>query len=180
LIHNLSVARTKPDRAPEPPPIEPPATPFAESVAAVGLVEANTENIAIGSHLSGVVARVYVIVGQAVEQGDALFAPLDDRHLRAALALAQGKLRSAKAHVGTAEATLADTRERLRFAERVQNPLAISAEELSRRRHAVRTRTAGLNEARAAVAVAEAEVRTVETEIERSTVRAPSPERSCR
>ena len=57
---------------PEPPPIEPPATPFAEAVAAVVLVEANTESIAIGSHLSGVVPRVHVVVGQAVEAGDAL------------------------------------------------------------------------------------------------------------
>jgi hypothetical protein len=98
---------------------------------------------------------------------------LDDRHLRAALALNQGRLGRAKARVRTAEATLADTRERLRFAERVQNPLAISAEELSRRRHAVKTVAAGLEEARAAVTVAEAEIGTVETEIERSTVRAP-------
>ncbi|MGH8577160.1 MAG: efflux RND transporter periplasmic adaptor subunit [Gammaproteobacteria bacterium] len=168
----FSVARTRPDRAPEPPPIEPPATPFAESVAAVGLVEANTENIAIGSHLSGVVARVHVVVGQAVQAADPLFT-LDDRHLRAALALNQGRLGRAKARVRTAEATLADTRERLQFAERIQNPLAISAEELSRRRYAVKTMAAGLEEARAAVAVAEAEIRTVETEIERSTVRAP-------
>lgn len=167
-----SVARTSPVHAPEPPPIEPPATPFPEAVAAVGLVEANTENIAIGSHLSGVVARVHVGVGQPVEAGDALFT-LDDRHLHAALALARGRLEAAMAGVGTAEARFADARDRLRFAERIQNPLAISAEELSHRRHAVKTSSAGLEEARAAVAVAGAEVGTVETEIERSTVRAP-------
>jgi len=49
--------------------------PFAEAVAAVGLVEANTEHIAIGSHLSGVVARVHVVVGRGVEAGDALSNP---------------------------------------------------------------------------------------------------------
>ncbi len=167
-----SVARTQPVRSPEPPPIEPPATPFAESVAAAGLVEANTENIAIGSHLSGVVAQVPVRVGQTVAAGDPLFV-LDDRHLRAALLLARGKLASAKARVETAEAMLADARRQLQFAERVQNPLAISAEEVSRRRYAVETRSARLEEAEAAVAVAEAEIGTVETEIERSTVRAP-------
>ena len=57
-------------------------------------------------------------------------------HLRAALALHQGRLGRAKARVRTAEARLADARERLQFAERVQNPLVISAEELSGRRMA--------------------------------------------
>jgi hypothetical protein len=53
----------------------------------------------------------------------------------------------ARARVRTAEPMLADARERLRFADRVQDPLAISAEELSRRRHAVKTIAARLEDA---------------------------------
>ena len=98
--------------------VEPPATPVAEAVAAVGLVEANTENIAIGSHLWGVVARVHVVVGQGVEAGDALFNSMTG--------ISAPRSRSTRAGSGgprrAFEATLADTRERLRFAERVQNP----------------------------------------------------------
>ena len=35
------------------PPVEPPHTPFANTVAGAGIVEARTENISIGSHLPG-------------------------------------------------------------------------------------------------------------------------------
>ena len=66
------------------PPVQPPKTPYAHTVAAAGLVEAETENIAVGSHLPGVVAEVLVKVGQKVEAGAPLFR-LDDRHLRAEL-----------------------------------------------------------------------------------------------
>jgi HlyD family secretion protein len=37
-------------------PAPPPESPFSERVAAVGLVEANTENVAVGTHIAGIVA----------------------------------------------------------------------------------------------------------------------------
>jgi len=55
----------------------------------------------------------------------------------------------------------------------VKDRRAISAEELSRRRSAVQTAAAELGQARAEVAAASSQVRAVDTEIERSTVRAP-------
>ena len=168
----FSVVRTQPIRKPEPPPSPPPATPFAHAVAAVGLVEANTENIALGTHLSGVVEQVYVTVGQAVKAGELLF-KLDDRHLQAELAVRQTQLRTAKARVKTAEATLGDATQQLHFAERITNPRAISSEELAHRRYAVRIAAAQLQEAKASVTVAEAQIKAVQTEIERSTVWAP-------
>src|SRR3977135_1207319 len=70
------------------PPVQPPASTFAHTVAAVGLVETSTENIAIGAHLPGVVEKVFVTVGDSVRAGAPLF-KIDDRHLRAQLAQAQ-------------------------------------------------------------------------------------------
>jgi HlyD family secretion protein len=168
----FSVVRTQPVRDPELPPLPPPATPFAESVAAVGLVEANTENLAIGTHLSGIVERVYVTVGQSVGAGAALF-ELDDRHLQAALSVRRTQLQLAKERLKIAEATLGDVSQQRRFAERIANPQAISSEELSHRRYAEKIATARLLEAKAEIAVAQAEIGSVQTEIERSTVRAP-------
>lgn len=168
----FSVVRTQPVREPEPPPLPPPTTPFAESVAAVGLVEANTENLAIGTHLSGVVERVYVTVGQSVRAGEALF-KLDDRRLQAALAVRQTQLQLAQERLKIAEASLGDAAQQLRFAKRIANPQAISSEELSHRRYAEKIATARRLEAKAAIAVAQAEIGSVQTEIERSTVRAP-------
>lgn len=69
-----------------PPPIEPARSPFSDTLAAAGVVEAQTENIAVGSALAGVVVEVLVKVGDAVEPGTPLFR-LDDRELRGQLAV---------------------------------------------------------------------------------------------
>src|SRR3982074_288425 len=79
-----SIARTTPRRESTVPPSQPPVSGFRDTVAAVGLIESSTENIAIGTPLSGIVPRVFVRAGDAVASGDPLF-ELDTRHLRAEL-----------------------------------------------------------------------------------------------
>src|SRR5205807_2412349 len=64
------------------PPAPPPRAPFEGTVAGTGVVEAETENIAVGSPLAGIVTTVWVKAGQRVSAGDPLFR-LDDRQLRA-------------------------------------------------------------------------------------------------
>jgi len=167
-----SVARTQPRRHSTNPPAPPPVSEFRKTVAAVGLVEANSENIAIGTPLAGVVDRVFVSVGQSVKAGDPLFA-LDIRQLRADLAVRRQALAVAKSRIKVARARLADLQRVLDFAEGLTDKRAISTEELTQRRSAVQTATAQFEEARAEASAAEAEARAVETEIERSTVRAP-------
>jgi hypothetical protein len=67
-----SVVRTQPKHEVTLPPSPPPASPYSHTVAAVGLVETSTENIAIGTPLADVVSEVLVKVNQTVEAGDAL------------------------------------------------------------------------------------------------------------
>lgn len=74
----------------------PPQSPYDNTVAGAGIVEAETENIAIGSSTPGVVVEVYVKVGQEVAAGDKLFR-LDDRMQQAELRNRQAALESAKA-----------------------------------------------------------------------------------
>src|SRR5262245_51345810 len=81
-----SVARTTPRRHSTIPPAPPPVSEYSKTVAAVGLVEASSENIAIGTPLAGVVSRIFVSVGQSVKAADPLF-ELDTRQLRADLAV---------------------------------------------------------------------------------------------
>jgi HlyD family secretion protein len=168
----VSVARTHPTYQATNPPSAPPVADFPETVAAVGLVEASTENISVGTPLAGVVSRVFVTAGQAVRAGEPLF-ELDTRHLRADLEVRRQALAVARARVGVAEAQLDDLRAQLAFVEQVKDVRAISTEEVTRRRSAVETATAALAEARAQVAAAEALVAQVQTEVERSTIRAP-------
>src|SRR6266498_5037310 len=104
----VSVVRSQPKHESTAPPSAPPVSPYAHTVAAVGLVETSTENIAIGTPLADVVSEVFVTANQTVKAGDPLF-KLDDRHLRAELALRQADLRVADSQVRVNAAVLEDT-----------------------------------------------------------------------
>src|SRR5262249_24814908 len=149
-------------------PVAQPATaPFPSFVAGAGLIEASTENIAIGTHLAGIVTDVYLVVGSVVKAGDPLI-NLDDRALQAELrirqtALAQARTQLAKqqsmprpeevppaaARVKEAEASLADAQHQLALMESVTDKRAISQDDLNRRRFAAQEAAAKLAEQRA-------------------------------
>src|SRR5258707_15323948 len=79
-------------------PAPPARTPWGESIAGSGVVEPWTENIAIGTHVAGVVQEVLVEVGQEVVKGAPLFR-IDERQLRADLAVREASLASADAQL---------------------------------------------------------------------------------
>jgi HlyD family secretion protein len=168
----VSVVRSQPQRQTTAPPVAPPVSPYQHTVAAVGLVETSTENIAIGTPLADVVREVLVSVNQAVKAGEPLFR-LDDRHLRAELAMRQADLQVAESQVKVGAAVLADATRQLDFVESLKDKNAVSAEEVARRRSAVETAQARVDEAKAQVGAAAARIQFAETQIERSTVRAP-------
>ncbi len=185
-LATASIVRTQPSRTVTAPPIAPPRATFNERVAAVGLIEASSENISLSAHVPGVVEKVMVTVGQDVKAGEPLV-KLDTRALEAQfaerssdLATRQAGVATANAQARTAGATLADVQRNLRIAEAVADPRSISAEELSRRRSAVEiaeahvlAADAQISAAKAGVAAAEAAIATVETELARSTILAP-------
>jgi multidrug efflux pump subunit AcrA (membrane-fusion protein) len=86
-----------------PPPIQPARSPFPDAVAASGVVEAQTENIAVGSATPGVVVQVHVTVGDEVAPGTPLFR-LDDRDLLAERAVRRAALATAKSELTRLEA----------------------------------------------------------------------------
>ena len=85
------------------PPAMPPRSPFAATLACSGIVEAQSENIAVGSATPGVVVEVLVKVGERVEAGTPLFR-LDDRDLRGELEVRKAVVSQAKAEVIRLEA----------------------------------------------------------------------------
>jgi multidrug resistance efflux pump len=136
------------------------------------LVEACTENIAIGAPLAGVVETVFVKAGDVVKAGQPLFAE-ETRHLRATLGVREAALVTARAHVQTAETSLADAQDQLDRSQRLGSERVISTDELMRKKFAVQTAKARLGESQAEVTSAEAQIAETKTEIERSTVCAP-------
>ena len=152
--------------------VDPAAPPFKSSVAGTGIVEANTENIAIGTLVPGVVSEIFVSVGSEVKAGDSLF-KLDDRDLIAQQAVRQAALRVAEASVKVEKASLADLKNQLERAEILCNKQVISVEELDRRRYAVQIAKAKLAQAKADVISAKAQIKETETNLDRIIVRAP-------
>jgi HlyD family secretion protein len=103
-IYHVVQARQTPPKPP--PPVEPPRSPFGKSVFGAGIVEAETENISIGTALPGVVLEVYVPVekvGQRVHKGDPLFL-VDNRQLNAQRKYYEASLAAAQAQLAKLEA----------------------------------------------------------------------------
>ncbi len=103
VFHLLKAQQTLPK---PPPPVQPARNPFGQGIAAAGIVESRSENIAIGSALPGLVLEVYVPVEKAgvqVAAGEALFR-VDDRQLRAQLASQEADLAAAETQLAKLDA----------------------------------------------------------------------------
>jgi multidrug resistance efflux pump len=142
---------SKPVHKPTVPPSPPPESTSQSTVAAVGLVEPASENIALSCSVSGMVTGLYVEAGDQVKKGQRLFT-VDDRDVaaqlgvkRAALALAQAQLRKleaapraeevppAEAKVEEARAQLADAEVQVKLITSVSDRRAVREEDVKRR-----------------------------------------------
>lgn len=150
----------------------PASAPFKSFIAGSGIVEAKSQNIAIGTPLSGIVKTVAVKVGDQVEAGAPLFY-LDDRDTRAELAVKLADLAKARAGVNEALASVKDTQSLSDLAEAITDRRAISSEELLRRRNALLINSARLDSAKALVQQAEAALTTTQTTLARLAIQAP-------
>lgn len=156
------------------PVAEPARSPFKAFVAGAGIIEASSQNIAIGTPAAGVIWTVPVKVGDKVKAGSVLFT-VDDRAAKALLAsrraelkVAEGtlsKLRSmprpeevpaAEARVREAEASLTDLRAQLGLWESVQDKRAVAQDELNRKKYAVAAGEARLEQAKSDLALLKA------------------------
>jgi multidrug efflux pump subunit AcrA (membrane-fusion protein) len=185
-------------------------SPFKSYISAVGIVEASSENIFIGSPVNRVVEKVEVAVGEKVKEGQVLF-KLECRDLEADLltrcisyenALANlVKLESlprpedvttADAELKSAQIEVVQAKSQFQRVEGLQNSGAMSQEEVNKRRFNLEQAKAKLEQAKAAlektkagtwkpdldiaklqVLQAEALVKRVESDIERTIIRSP-------
>ncbi len=167
-----SIARTQPRRSSADPPAAPPVSSFASTIAAVGLIEPSSENLAIGTHLTGIVERVPVVAGARVRRGELLFA-LDARHLDAEIAARRAALVESERRLERERIDAADVAARRDFAESLDVPGAIAREDLSSRRFAAEAGAAAVRESEARVEVLRRALEQALVERERSEVRAP-------
>jgi HlyD family secretion protein len=151
------------------PVAQPSAAPFRTYIAGAGIVEAQGENIAIGTGQGGTVIGVFVKIGDKVNKGQPLFQirnftqKAELEQAKAALALAEAKLKRlenaprpeeippAEAKVKEVESGLADTKKQLELWESIyeKDKRAVSEEDIVRKRYAVQTAQAQLDQAKA-------------------------------
>ncbi len=176
IVAIILVIRSQPDRtqenAVETPPKASSAFGDAPSVAGAGVVEPSSEIIEIGTSLPGVVTRVFVEPGQQVAKGTPLFT-VDDRATRARIAEANAAIANAQAARETARATLATAQQQRDLYRGIEDPRAVSRQEVISSSGSVRSARAQLTQADADIRRAQAARASAVTELERLTVRAP-------
>lgn len=169
---------------------------YGQPVVGAGVVEASTQNIAIGTPVPGVVTSVFVNAGDEIKAGDPLFT-IDDRAARAELETRRAALRVAEQTLSRltdipraedlppAEAMVAEAEAQLRGAEAQVSIAEAAGEdnvakiEVSKRRNAVHVARARLAQARAQLELLKAgawkddiEVAQAQAELARAKVKA--------
>lgn len=170
LITRLQAEKEMPQT--NPPPTNIPVKPYAHSVAATGLLEALSENVSIGVPVPGIVSDVAVKVNDAVKKGAILFR-LDDRDLAAQRLSADAQISLAQAKILVASANLSKVRSQYDRLKSVDNPRAVSRDDVENRARDVNIAGAQLISARAEKEAAESERKRIDLLIDRLTVTAP-------
>lgn len=131
-------------KPPAPPPsVQPPVKPQTGGIGAAGLVEAMYDNTQLGAPVAGIVSKVFVNAGDRVKVGQPLF-QIDDRDIRAQLALQQANLRVAQAQLTRVSAMYKRLTD-------VSDPYAVTRGEVSTRADEVEVAKAQVEAANAAV-----------------------------
>lgn len=175
VVAIIFVSRTQAERAlppPGEPPVPPAAKPFKDSVAATGILEALSENVAIGVPQAGLVTEVFVKVNDSIKKGDPLF-KLDDRDLLAQQLSSHAQVEVAKAQIEVNEAQLDKMNRQLARIEAVKDARAVSQDDLDNRKQDVGISKAQVDATKAQLTFAEASLKSLSINIDRLTVRAP-------
>lgn len=174
IVSLVLVFRSQPDRTLAQPVTTPATNPAANrpTVAGAGVIEPSSELIEIAALVPGVVDRLYVEPGQRVAAGAPLFS-VDSREARAAVAEAEARLARSRQNIAAARTSLGVARRQYALYQSAGDPRAVSRQE-------VITSGGTVEDASARVAVAQAEAREAQTQLEaarvtlaRHTVRAP-------
>jgi HlyD family secretion protein len=144
------------------------------TVTATGNLEPTNE-VTVGSELSGLVETVHVDVNDRVRKGQAL-AQIDTLRLRDTLSRSGAALDSAKAGVGQASATVQQsnsTLARLQKVYKLSDGKVPSLTELDAARADSARAIANLHTAQAQVTSAQAQLRSDNTNLQKATIRSP-------
>ena len=156
------------------PLVEPPRSPYDNTVAATGIIEAVNENVRIGPPAAGLVTKVFVAVGDRVREGDPLL-QLDDRDLRAQLVARQAAIPPAQAQVEEQRYRIGDLDTQLKRLQAVRDSRAVSEDDVKRTWYASEMAKRALSRFEATLKQVTAQRDETQILLDRLTVRAPRP-----
>ncbi len=148
--------------------------PLTVTVSATGKL-APTNQVEVGSQLSGLVTQVVADVNDRVVKGQPL-ALIDPEQLDDAIRQGQAQVNANRAQVATAEATLGEARaqlQRLEDVRRLSGGRVPSATELQTQQAAVQRALAGVRQAQANVEATRAQLNSSQTQRYRAIIRSP-------
>ncbi len=158
---------------PRPAPLQEPArSPYANTVAATGIIEAVRENVKIAAPKGGLIQKVHVQVGAHVNAGDPLL-QLDDREMRASVKAMQAQLEAMQASLRSEKVLAADAADQFRRTDNLEKQKVASEDERTRKKFTVENMEARVAKTEADIQSAAAQVELARTNLEILTVRAP-------
>lgn len=117
---------------PMPTPIsEPPRSPYEQTVAASGIIEAVNENVRIAPPVAGLITKMFVAAGDQVKDQAPLF-QLDDRELRAQLMTRDAAIPPLQAQIDEQKYRIGDLDTQLRRLKPLHKESAVSEDDLKR------------------------------------------------
>ncbi len=171
------IAQSQPDETLTNPKDTPAKAPEAQrrdgSIVGTGVIEPSSEVVEIATQVPGVVAKVFVRPGDQVAAGQPLL-EIDSRDARAAVSEASARLAASRQSIAAAQTSVRVAQNQYALYTRVEDPRAVSQQEVIQRRDAV-------SDARAQVALASAQARQAQAQLGQAqvalaqhVVRAPS------
>ena len=158
---------------PMPTPIsEPPRSPYEQTVAASGIIEAVNENVRIAPPVASLIAKMFVAVGDQVTEQAPLF-QLDDRDLRAQLLTREAAIPPLQAQIDEQQYRIKDLDTQWRRLKSVHDQRAVSEDDLQRTWYALEMAKRSLQRFEANLKQAIAQRDEITLLLGRLTVRAP-------
>lgn len=159
-------------------PARPPATVLAPGsgdtgrIAGTGIVESLSEEVRVSPPVPGLVAAVFVEVGETVALGQTLFR-LDDRELRAEQIRKRSQFRLIQARLAATRLDVPEKQDTLDRQDRLARSQVTTDEEITRARFARDRAHAQVATGVAELAAAEADLSAIEILLDRLQVKAP-------
>jgi HlyD family secretion protein len=173
IVAALLLVKRMQQKTKDPGPVSAPArSPYEDTVAATGIVEAVRENVKIASPKAALITKVFVKVGDPVKSGEPLF-QLDDREAAARVVSMEAQLASMTATLAAEEVQVADWTDQFERTSRLKRDNVATDDELMRRQFSLQTAKAKAAATRASIAATARQLDQSKVELAVLTVRAP-------